>query len=59
MLYRRETVVINTGFDLVRLEKGEDRIHLLLPVDFENAPESSLFSKLMEEIVSKWGRMVN
>lgn len=34
MLYRRETLVINGGLDLVKLEKGEDRIHSLLPVDF-------------------------
>lgn len=44
MLFRRETVVINGGLDLVKLEKGEGRIHLLLPVDSQNAPVSLPYS---------------
>lgn len=37
---RGETVVINGGLDLVKLEKAEDRINLLLPVDSQNVPVS-------------------
>ena len=44
MFCRRETLVTNRGLDSVKLEKGEDRIHSLLPADFQNAPVSFPYS---------------